>query len=92
MSDKHTALIGKSDAELLGLAPEATHQHFKGGLYRLMGRLRDADHGGWVYGKDGLPRISYLHVYPYEAQAWVRDLSEAHGDKDGQPRFRELRR
>lgn len=86
----HKDLIGKSDYLLRMLAGDATHQHFKGGLYRYVGHLKDADTGEAVLGKDGLPRIVYQHVYPHERELWVRDHGEFFGIKDGKHRFRRL--
>ncbi len=72
----HNSLLGLSDRDLLMRCSEATHQHFKGGLYRLLGHALDADTGEAILGKDGLPRVVYEHVYPHARQIWVRDRSE----------------
>jgi hypothetical protein len=85
-------LLVLTDRELLMFAGEATHQHFKGGLYQYLGVLRDADSGQPILGDDGEARVVYRHCYPYEKQLWVRDHSEFFGLKDGKPRFRDLRR
>jgi hypothetical protein len=96
MSKPHEALRGLDDERLRILAPDATHQHFKGGLYRHLGDARDADTGNFILGKDGLPRQAYIHCYPYERQIWLRDSSEFFGvvDDDGDGfvavRFREI--
>lgn len=94
MSEDHGALIGLSDRELKLRAGDATHQHFKGGLYRLVGVARDADTGGLLYGKDGNARVLYEHVYPHERGFWVRDHTEFHGNVEREgyrgPRFRRL--
>lgn len=94
----HEDLVGLSDEELLALAPEATHQHFKGGLYMLLGGLKDADTGDYVRMDDGLPRVAYLHVYPHKREVWMRKRGEyADNVKDPRdkdrwiPRFRELK-
>lgn len=76
----HGALRGRPDAELLRLAPGATHQHYKGGLYRLLGPVRDADTGEPLLGQDGLPRVVYQHLYPHEPGLWVRDRTEFFGE------------
>lgn len=90
----HSELLGKSDEELLRLAPEATHQHYKGGLYRHIGKARDADTGEYVLGKDGFARISYEHVFPYDREPWLRDHTDFHGlvKAGAESRFRKLQR
>ena len=89
----HDDLIGRPDAELLELCPYATHQHYKGGLYRLLGHVRDSEGGHPVLGADGEPRVLYQHCFPYPVEHWLRDASEFHGHlEDGRPRFRELTR
>ena len=94
MTKPHEALRGLSDARLRVLAPDATHQHFKGGLYRHLGDACDADTGDVILGKDGQPRQAYIHCYPYERKLWLRDFREWFGivDRDGfrGPRFREI--
>jgi hypothetical protein len=92
----HSELLGMKDQRLRVLAPDATHQHFKGGLYRFLGKAKDADTGEYLIGKDGEPRVAYLHCYPYDREVWVRDSSEFYGmvghngDSLGQPRFRQI--
>lgn len=94
----HSELLGKSDSELLAIAPEATHQHFKGGLYRFLGRIRDSETGQYLIGKDGNPRECYLHIFPYFQEPWLRDNTEFFGNVESPavasttPRFRELKR
>lgn len=46
----------------------ATHRHYKGGLYRRMGEIRNAD--------DGNSRTLYMHLYPHEVGLWHRDTEE----------------
>lgn len=86
---KHSELVGLSDKDLLKLAPEATHQHFKGGLYKYLGPLMDADTGVQME-RNGFPIVCYLHLFPHERQTWARVAPEFFGDKNGQPRFRKL--
>jgi hypothetical protein len=64
-------LLGKSDHELRVIAETATHQHYKGGLYRLVGTACDADTGRLVKGKDGAARVLYEHLFPFERQFWM---------------------
>jgi hypothetical protein len=94
MTVHHSELIGMKDQRLRVLAPDATHQHFKGGLYRFIGTAMDAESGEPLIGKDGLPRVAYIHCYPYPKQLWIRDYSEWFGMKmvNGEPkrRFREI--
>ena len=79
MEDLHSRLRGVPDINLINLVPSATHQHYKGGLYQLLGEVRDADTGEPVRGKDGRPRVLYRHVYPYASAYWERDASEFEG-------------
>jgi len=88
-------LLGMSDWYLRMCCSEATHQHYKGGLYRFLGPVRDADTGEPVLGKDGEPRVLYEHVWPHPHAYWVRDLSEWAGivqreNEDPVMRFRQL--
>ena len=43
--ERHEDLLGLSDRDLKLRAGTATHQHYKGGLYRYVGYIRDADTG-----------------------------------------------
>lgn len=82
MTDDRTAhreLLGRSDHELRLISGSATHQHYKGGLYRLVGEVKDADTGQPILGKDGRPRVLYQHCYPYAREYWARDHSEFFG-------------
>jgi hypothetical protein len=95
MAEDHTALLGLSDRELKLRAGDATHQHYKGGLYRLLGFVRDADTGELlVCEKHGKERVVYEHVHPHKRELWVRDAHEFYGTVptvDGfGPRFRRL--
>ena len=58
----------------------ATHQHYKGGLYRRLGIIRDADTGEYT------DRTGYLHIFPYAYDLWSRKTSEF----DESNRFRPL--
>lgn len=58
----------------------ATHKHYKGGLYRRLGKIRNADDGDY--------RTLYLHLHPHELSAWHRDTEEFDGMLNtGQQRF-----
>lgn len=88
-------MVGMSDADLLALAPTATHQHFKGGLYQLIGPAMDADTGKqletpneWLAEQDKY--VGYLHLYPHERQLWIRREKEFFGPQGNGKRFREL--
>lgn len=94
----HEALVGLTDEELLKLAPEATHQHFKGGLYRYLGPARNAETGDYVRIND-IPTISYLHLYPHKQEVWIRtrgewssNVPDPRNPRAWIPRFRKLRR
>ncbi len=86
-----SSLLGKSDRELRMIAGDATHQHFKGGLYRLVGQVFDADTGGPARNSEGLLLVLYEHCYPYDRGFWVRSAEEFFGDSEsGEWRFRKL--
>lgn len=84
----HTELIGKTDAELRELAPEATHQHYKGGLYRVI--------GAGLHTETNERLMAYEHVHPYSRQLYFRPVSmftgfvDLTGSGNRQPRFREI--
>lgn len=74
----------------LKLTPEqayqlATHRHYKGGLYREIGPIRNADDA------DGPARTLYFHLAPHFPQPWHRDTAEYHGLlENGQQRFAKI--
>ena len=71
---KFSELLGKEGALTEEEAFElATHKHYKGGLYRELGTIRNADDGG------AADRTLYLHLFPHENSAWHRDAEEFHG-------------
>lgn len=88
----HTDLIGLPDSSLLKRAPDATHQHYKGGLYRDLGQVRHYEDGllGNLQVVPGPKLRGYVHRYPHEQGAWVREEEEFLGDHEGAPRFRPL--
>lgn len=60
----------------------ATHKHYKGGLYRELGTIRDADNG------QAADRTLYLHLFPHDISTWHRNAEEFHGFLDnGDQRF-----
>ena len=75
MTKPHEKLVGKPKTELHDLAPEATHQHKKGGLYRDLGIAFDSD-TKQEYLDDRGPMRGWLHVYPYETSLILRPVSE----------------
>lgn len=60
------------DKALRLYAGDATHQHYKGGLYKLMGSLYDADTRYEI-------GVLYEHCYPYSRQFWTRSEEEWKG-------------
>ena len=75
MSENETAhgrLLGLGDEELTRLAPSATHQHRKGGLYRDLGPLIDARSGEVMRDRADVPLRGWLHIHPYDQQLFVR--------------------
>jgi hypothetical protein len=61
----------------------ATHRHYKGGLYRVIGVARHSE--------TEEPMIVYEHLWPHERGLWVRP-AEIFSDTlpDGTPRFQAL--
>lgn len=72
----HGRLVGMSDEALKALAPEATHQHRKGGLYRDMGIIRDADTRLALCNAEGVELRGWLHVHPHEVGLLARATDE----------------
>jgi hypothetical protein len=94
MREKQEDLVGLPDRALLMRAGNATHQHYKGGLYKLLGPVRDADTGKAVpaseLGRSG-GRVVYEHLYPHTREFWIRDRFEFEEIlPDGTPRFRRI--
>lgn len=86
----HEDLVGLTDRELRMFCGEATHQHFKGGLYKYHGLVRDA-RDGEILCQNGTELVLYEHVFPHERQFWVRQFDEFHSKTpDGQLRFRKI--
>ena len=67
-------------SELLGQEPLtkdealrlATHRHYKGGLYRELGVIRNADDG------EAASRTLYMHLFPHQNDVWHRNAEEFH--------------
>lgn len=68
----HESLLGKSDLYLRLCSATATHQHFKGGLYKVHGPAFDTDTGK-------TDKMSYRHMYPHGRIEYIRDLDEFNG-------------
>lgn len=80
MTCEMTELLVLSDRDLALHAGAATHQHYKGGLYRLLGVPRDADTGDALLNGQRLDqRVAYEHLWPNDKGLWVRDLTEFEG-------------
>lgn len=60
----HEYLIGLGSRDLRRLAIDATHQHYKGGLYCLLGEA--------LHTETEEKLVAYYHVYPYEQRLFVR--------------------
>ena len=76
------SLLATSDYGLSLICGEATHQHFKGGLYRMIGPVKDAETGEPLLASDGSRQILYQHCYPHEREYWVRSETECAGYVD----------
>lgn len=87
-------LVGLPVRNLRLRAGDATHQHFKGGLYRLLGPVMDARTGAPMLIDWDQPLVAYLHCYPYERQVWVRAKAEWEDEVErpgySGPRFRRI--
>jgi hypothetical protein len=69
-----------TEAEALALA---THRHYKGGLYRVIGVARHSE--------TEEPMIVYEHLWPHDHGLWVRPAELFNGTlADGSPRFKAL--
>jgi hypothetical protein len=59
-----------------------THVHYKGGIYREIGKVRNADDA------DAPDRTLYQHLFPHERSNWHRDTEEFNDTLNtGQRRF-----
>lgn len=72
----HGRLIGLDDDALRAMAPEATHQHRKGGLYRDLGPAVDADTREVVRNARGTEYRGWLHVHPHAQSLLLRPIDE----------------
>lgn len=79
MTESHEQLVGLSDRDLRLRAGDATHQHYKGGLYRLLGPIKDSVTGDALrYRSSGEAILVYEHVYPHARELWARGEKEFH--------------
>lgn len=60
----HDKLIGVEVSKLKEMAPSATHQHYKGGLYEVIGE--------GIHTETNEELVFYKHVLPYEATLYAR--------------------
>lgn len=72
----HGRLVGVDKAVLRGLAPEATHQHRKGGLYRDLGPAIDAGTKKTMRDDRGVEYRGWLHVHPHAPSLMLRPVDE----------------
>lgn len=72
----HGRLVGLADDDLRRLAPQATHQHAKGGLYQDLGIAVHADDR--LPHRDAAGRVlrGWLHVHPHAIQLVLRPTDE----------------
>ena len=76
----HGKLLGLGVRELRSMAGAATHQHFKGGLYRLIGPITDTETGKLLRMPESmLVAWSYEHIFPHERKLFVRSELEFSG-------------
>jgi hypothetical protein len=69
-----------TETEALALA---THRHYKGGLYRVIGVARHSETEEAM--------IVYEHLWPHEHGLWARPAAMFNGTlEDGSPRFQAL--
>lgn len=81
----HQELVGLDDEALLSIFSTATHQHYKGGLYRVLGRGKHTE--------TNEPVVLYQHLFPYEQKLYVRPEKMFDELIDvTRPRFREISR
>jgi hypothetical protein len=79
--EAHSILDGVEMSEDLAIAL-ASHRHYKGGLYRVIGMIRDADNG------EAESRMLYQHLWPHDISYWHRNMGEFLGYlEDGRQRF-----
>jgi hypothetical protein len=60
--------------------------HWKGGLYRLIGKAKDSDNPGEDV-------AVYEHLWPHVPQLWIRSWEDFNGvhEKTGRKRFEEIK-
>jgi hypothetical protein len=63
---------------------EATHRHYKGGWYKVLGEARHTETEEIM--------VVYEHLFPHERGLFVRPYNVFHGTvADGRKRFQDLR-
>lgn len=73
-------LLVHTDRELRMTSATATHQHYRGGLYQLLGVTRDADTGLVMMHSSGADQLLlYEHLWPCAHSYWLRTWDEFHG-------------
>lgn len=72
---EHEKLVGLPHEELRKMAPEATHQHRKGGLYRDLGIPVDSETKESYSDSRGVLR-AWQHIHPHPVQVILRPASE----------------
>ena len=73
--EMHKRLLKLSRDEIRSKFPEATHQHYKGGLYQLIGE--------GIHTETNEELVFYRHVYPYEEAYYARPSKMFHGLNEG---------
>lgn len=82
----HEELVGLSKDLLLKIAPEATHQHYKGGLYRKIGE--------GIHTETEEKLVYYVNEFPYgdEEIIFARPTGMFYGfTEDNTKRFQPLK-
>lgn len=64
----HKELIGLSNALLKRIAPRATHQHYKGGLYLYLGKEWDI--------RTQMYMVGYEHIFPHTPPMELRGAGQ----------------
>jgi hypothetical protein len=74
------SMVSMTEADARSIA---THEHYKGGLYRVLGEARHSETEEWL--------VVYEQLWPKARSFWVRPREMFHGNlEDGTVRFRPL--